>query len=251
MNKKELTLKNLSRRSFIKTVPTATGLIWAAGNTLPLKLPFTAGIAQATENYELPFIQYPYKALEPYIDAKTLAIHHMEIQAHYVAQLQAIMYRTPQWRLGLRETLSRLEVIPSLVRMNIRNFGGGHWNHSFFWEIMTPGGSKAPMGLLAKALRATFGGFDAFKKAFKKAGLGVFGSGWVWLVKDFGKLHIVTTAEEENPLMTGDGEPILGLDVWEHAYYLKYQNLRGDYIDNWWNVVNWDVVFEKYRQDAE
>lgn len=198
--------------------------------------------------FELKPLPYPTDALEPHIDARTMEIHHGKHHATYVTNLNNALKDHPDVaKRSLEDLVSRLDTVPEAIRTAVRNNGGGHWNHDLFWKLMTPEGSSAPQGELEKALCAAFGNFDGFKTAFKTAGLGRFGSGWAWLVaaKD-GTLSIMSTPNQDNPLMEGK-HAILGCDVWEHAYYLNYQNRRADYLDAWWNVVNWDVVGQLYQ----
>jgi Fe-Mn family superoxide dismutase len=196
--------------------------------------------------FKLPELGYAYDALEPHIDARTMEIHHTKHHAAYTNNLNAALEKHPQLQSKSAEDLVRdLKSVPEDIRAAVRNNGGGFINHNLFWEIMRPGGSKQPAGALAKAIDGAFGSFDAFKEAVAKAGTTRFGSGWAWLVRDGGgKLQVVSTANQDSPLTDGQA-PILGVDVWEHAYYLKYQNRRPDYITAWWNVVNWDVVGQK------
>ncbi|MBO2521583.1 MAG: superoxide dismutase [Clostridia bacterium] len=198
--------------------------------------------------HQLPPLPYPYDALEPHIDEQTMRIHHDKHHAAYVNNLNAALEGHPDLAgKDLVELLQNLDSVPEAIRTAVRNNGGGHYNHTLFWEIMKPGGAKEPTGELASAINEAFGSFEAFKDAFSKAAAGRFGSGWAWLVvtKD-GKLAVTSTPNQDTPVMDGD-TPILGLDVWEHAYYLKYQNRRPDYIAAWWNVVNWDEVAARYR----
>jgi Fe-Mn family superoxide dismutase len=198
--------------------------------------------------FELKPLPYPSDSLEPHIDARTMEIHHGKHHATYVTNLNnALKDQQELANLPLNDLIAHLEKVPENIRTAVRNNGGGHWNHDLFWKLMTPGGSEVPTGELAKAIDAAFGSFDEFKIKFKTAGLGRFGSGWAWLVaqKD-GSLMITSTPNQDNPLMEGK-HAILGCDVWEHAYYLNYQNRRADYLDAWWNVVNWDVVAELYK----
>ena len=193
--------------------------------------------------YTLPPLPYDYAALEPFIDAKTMEIHHTKHHQTYITNLNNALKDHPSLQgKGIEELIAHLDAVPEAIRMVVRNNGGGHANHSFFWRIMKPGGPTEPTGALAVALSADLGGFSAFKDAFAKACLGRFGSGWGWLVvgKD-GKLAISSSPNQDSPIMDGL-TPILGLDVWEHAYYLNYQNRRADYITAWWNTVNWDEV---------
>ncbi len=188
--------------------------------------------------FELPELGYAFDALEPYIDAKTMEIHHDKHHAAYVTKLNDAIANVPEWQnKHIEEILKYIESLPNDIRTAVRNNGGGHYNHSLFWESMKPGGSKEIPGVVVKA----FGSGDDFKAKFTVAAVGQFGSGWAWLVKDGDKLEIMSTPNQETPLKDSK-TPVLGLDVWEHAYYLKYQNRRPEYIENWWNVVNWDVV---------
>lgn len=196
--------------------------------------------------FELPKLPYAYDALEPYIDARTMEIHHTKHHNTYVTNLNAAVEGTEFANKDIIELISNLDAVPEEKRTAVRNNGGGHANHTLFWEILTPGGAKAPSGDLAAAIDAKFGSFEAFKDEFSKAAAGRFGSGWAWLVVDKnGELKVTSTPNQDSPYMEGE-TPILGLDVWEHAYYLNYQNRRPDYIVAFWNVVNWDVVAEKY-----
>jgi len=195
--------------------------------------------------FTLPPLPYANNALEPQIDAKTMEIHHDKHHGTYVNNLNAAVDKAPELKdKSLEQLLSGLNSVPESVRTAVRNNGGGHWNHSLFWELMAPGSGGAPGGKLADAIRSAFGDFDKFKEQFAAAAAGRFGSGWVWLLNDGGKLSITSTPNQDNPLM--DGKPaksvVLGLDVWEHAYYLLYQNRRPDYVKAWWNVVNWKAV---------
>lgn len=195
-------------------------------------------------NYELPKLPYAYDALEPVIDARTMELHHSKHHATYVAKLNEALAKEPAWQgKPIEELLLNLDTLPPSIRMAVRNHGGGHHNHSLFWAMMhSPRENNAPEGALAEAINTTFGSFDAFKEEFTKNALGLFGSGWVWLVKDAaGELKIIANANQDSPLMQ-KLVPVLGLDVWEHAYYLNYQNRRADYVAAWWGVVNWDFV---------
>jgi len=197
--------------------------------------------------FTLPPLPYAFDALEPYIDARTMEIHHDKHHAAYVNNLNAALEKAPELQSrSLDDLLQHLDQVPEAIRTAVRNNAGGHWNHSMFWQIMTPKGGGAPKGKVADAINQAFGSFDAFKTQFADAAGKRFGSGWAWLVNDGGKLSITSTPNQDNPLMEGK-KAILGLDVWEHAYYLKYQNRRPDYITAWWNVVNWDAVADRYR----
>ncbi len=204
--------------------------------------------------FSLPDLSYPHDALEPSIDAQTMQIHHGKHHAGYVAKLNAALEGSGLESKSIEELVSNLSAVPEKIRGAVRNNGGGHFNHSLFWSVMAPagkGGGGEPTGPLADAVKNDLGGFAAFKEAFSNAAATRFGSGWAWLcVKEGGKVCVCSTPNQDNPLMAGvaecPGTPILGLDVWEHAYYLKYQNKRPDYIASWWNVVNWAKVGENY-----
>ena len=195
--------------------------------------------------HELPPLPYPKEALEPHIDALTMEIHHDRHHKAYVDNLnKAIAGNAALEAKPLEALIKDLASVPDNIRGPVRNNGGGHWNHSFFWKLMAPNAGGAPTGKLADAMKSAFGSFADFQAKFEAAGIGRFGSGWAWLVSNGGKLEIVSTANQDNPLMGKaiagcEGKPILGVDVWEHAYYLKYQNKRADYLKAWWNVVNW------------
>jgi Fe-Mn family superoxide dismutase len=197
--------------------------------------------------FELPKLPYAVDALEPYIDAQTMTIHHDKHHQAYVTNLNGAIEKTPELAgKSLEDLLKDLNAVPEAVRMVVRNHGGGTWNHTMFWEIMAPKAGGAPSGELAKAIDAAFGSFDAFKGEFEKAANGRFGSGWAWLVKKSdGGVAVVSTANQDNPMSDGV-KPLMGIDVWEHAYYLKYQNRRAEYVTNWWNVVNWSEVASRY-----
>ncbi len=196
--------------------------------------------------FELPKLAYAYDALEPHIDARTMEIHHTKHHNTYITNLNGAVEKTPELAgKSLESMLGDLSAVPEGVRMVVRNHGGGTYNHNLFWEFMAPKAGGAPKNELAKAIDASFTSFDAFKVEFEKAAATRFGSGWAWLVKKGSGLAVVSTANQDNPLSEGL-TPILGLDVWEHAYYLKYQNRRPEYISAWWNVVNWDAVAERY-----
>lgn len=193
--------------------------------------------------HTLPALPYPNNALEPSIDAKTMEIHHDKHHNAYVTNLNAALAGHADLEaLSIDDLCKKIADVPEAIRGPVRNNGGGHWNHSFFWTSMAPGKGGAPSGKLAEAIDKAFGSFDAFKEAFKKSAVGRFGSGWAWLVSKDGALAITSTPNQDNPLMDNSGTPLLGLDVWEHAYYLNYQNLRPAYIDAFWNVVDWDAV---------
>jgi len=197
--------------------------------------------------FELKPLSYPTDALEPHIDARTMEIHHGKHHATYVTNLNNALKDQPALASkSLEEILSHLDTIPEAIRTAVRNNGGGHWNHDLFWRLITPEGSDTPTGDLAKALDAAFGNLDEFKAKFKAAALGRFGSGWAWLVANQdGSLAITSTPNQDNPLMEGK-YAILGLDVWEHAYYLNYQNRRPDYIESFFSIINWEEVNKRY-----
>jgi Fe-Mn family superoxide dismutase len=196
--------------------------------------------------FTLPPLPYDFAALEPHIDAKTMEIHHDKHHAAYVTNLNAAIEKAPEFAgKSLDDLMRNINSVPESVRTAVRNNGGGHWNHSLFWQLMGPNGGGEPTGALADAIKKAFGDFATFKTQFAAAGAGRFGSGWAWLVKDGNGLAIMSTPNQDNPLMDGK-EAILGLDVWEHAYYLKYQNKRPDYITAWWNVVNWSEVAKRF-----
>ncbi|GHO80816.1 hypothetical protein KSD_85870 [Ktedonobacter sp. SOSP1-85] len=198
--------------------------------------------------FQLPPLPYDYQALEPYIDTQTMQIHHDKHHATYVSNLNAALEGHEFASLAVEQVLARLNEVPEAKRTAVRNNGGGHANHTLFWETMTPGGSKEPTGALAQAITSTFGSFDAFKAAFNDAGAKRFGSGWAWLVLNKnGQLEVTSTPNQDSPLLDGN-VPLLGNDVWEHAYYLKYQNRRPEYLSAWWNVVNWDIVGRRFEQ---
>ena len=198
--------------------------------------------------HTLPPLPYAANALEPHIDAQTMEIHHGKHHNAYVTNLNAALEKAPELAdKSLDDLLRNLNSVPEAVRTAVRNNGGGHWNHSQFWKTMGPNGGDGPTGKLADAINAAFGDFEKFKEAFNAAGVGRFGSGWVWLVNEGGKLSITSTPNQDNPLMDGKAPPILGNDVWEHAYYLKYQNRRPDYLKAWWNTVNWEEVGRRFK----
>ncbi|SMO86334.1 superoxide dismutase [Melghirimyces algeriensis] len=199
--------------------------------------------------HELPELPYSPDALEPYIDKETMEIHHGRHHKTYVDKLNAALATHVELQnVSSKQLLEKLDELPESIRTAVRNNGGGHVNHSLFWQIMSPNGGGEPTGELAEAINETFGSFEKFKEEFSNAAVGRFGSGWAWLiVKKDGSLAVINTLNQDSPYMNGD-TPILGLDVWEHAYYLKYQNKRPDYIKAWWNVVNWEEVQRRYLE---
>ncbi|MCD8484004.1 superoxide dismutase [Candidatus Woesebacteria bacterium] len=200
--------------------------------------------------FTLPQLPYDYDSLEPHIDARTMEIHHTKHHQGYTDKLNAALEQSnSEWaEKSIEEILSNLNQFPETVRTAIRNNGGGFYNHSLFWEAMTSEGVNSPTGDLAAAITDTFGSFEEFQTEFANAAAGRFGSGWAWLVSVGGELKIMSTPNQDNPIMEDSGTPLLGIDVWEHAYYLNYQNRRADYIDAWWNVVDWGVVAKRFTQ---
>jgi Fe-Mn family superoxide dismutase len=239
----------MNRRKFIYSAAAIT-----AASALE---PFAKTISNISNNknrsettmakFELPALPYAYDALEPYIDKMTMEIHHTKHHNAYVTNLNKAVEGTEMEGKSLEELMASISKYPAAVRNN----GGGHWNHSMFWTLMKKGGGGEPTGVLAEAIKSAFGSFADFKTQFSNAGATRFGSGWAWLVKQNGKLVIGSTPNQDNPLMDiADikGTPILGLDVWEHAYYLKYQNRRPEYIENWWNVINWAEASKRFSE---
>jgi Fe-Mn family superoxide dismutase len=195
--------------------------------------------------YEVPPLPYDYAALEPHIDEQTMRLHHVKHHQAYVDKANDALSGTDLDGKPIEEVVRNLDAVPEDKRGVVRNNGGGHLNHSLFWESMSPDGGGAPDGELASAIDEAFGSFDAFKEKFEAAGVGQFGSGWAWLVLDGGRLAVTSTPNQDNPVSNGQ-TPLVGNDVWEHAYYLKYQNKRPDYLKAWWNVVNWSKVAERF-----
>ncbi len=195
--------------------------------------------------YTLPNLPYPHDALEPHIDAKTMEIHHGKHHQAYVDNANKALEGTELADAPVEEVLTKLDSLPADKQAAVRNNAGGHANHSFFWTIMSPDGGGEPSGAIADAIGSAFGGFDALKEQVNDAGVKRFGSGWTWLVLDGGELKLTKTANQDSPILDGHA-PLLGNDVWEHAYYLKYQNRRPEYLKAWWNVVDWDKVAERY-----
>ncbi len=230
---------------FLGAVSAAPGILQAATRS---DLDSHLTLEDKPVAFTVPPLPYPFDALEPYIDAKTMEIHHDKHHGAYVTNLNKALDGHPDLQAkSIDDLLKGLDSVPENIRMAVRNNGGGHWNHSLFWLWMKKGGGGEPKGDLAAAINSSFGSFAGFKEKFKAAGLGRFGSGWAWLVVKDGKLVIDSTPNQDTPyLLSLSAKAVLGVDVWEHAYYLKYQNLRGDYIDAWWNVVNWDKAAELY-----
>lgn len=197
--------------------------------------------------YVLPQLTYAYDALEPHIDARTMEIHHTKHHQTYITNVNAALEGTEFADKDVNELIANLDAIPAEKQTAVRNNGGGHANHTLFWEVIAPGGSNVPVGEVAAAINAKFGSFEAFKEEFAKAATTRFGSGWAWLIVDGDSVAVTSTPNQDSPVMEGK-TPVLGLDVWEHAYYLNYQNRRPDYIGAFWNVVNWDEVAKRYNE---
>jgi superoxide dismutase, Fe-Mn family len=233
----------VDRRKFLRWSAVAAT---AMATTNSWRLPAVHGATLAA--HELPKLPYAYDALEPHIDARTMDIHLNRHHQAYVNNLNTALADHPTLAaMPLEKLLSNMDAVPESIRMTVRNNGGGHHNHTLFWSIMGPGKGGPATGNVAEAIRAKFGGWDQFKQQFSQAGATRFGSGWAWLVVGPNGLEVLSTANQDSPLMMGL-TPILGLDVWEHAYYLHYQNRRADYIEAWWNLVNWEKVDELYKQ---
>jgi Fe-Mn family superoxide dismutase len=239
----------MTRRQALKTTALASVAYAAAP---PLRMadaqPAPAPVITSVVNtpFTLPLLPYAFDDLEPHIDARTMQIHHDKHHAGYVENLnKAVAEHHDLWKLSVEDLLKDLNAVPEIIRTAVRNHGGGHYNHSLFWQMMKKNGGGEPSGELAKAMDNKFGSFRAFKILFEKAAGNHFGSGWAWLVSDGGDLKIETTPNQDSPISAGK-QPLLGLDVWEHAYYLKYQNRRLSYIDAWFNVINWDYVSERF-----
>ena len=197
--------------------------------------------------HSLPPLPYAFNALEPHIDARTMEIHHGKHHQAYVTNLNAALDKHPELHSKtIEDLLKGINSVPEDIRTPVRNNGGGHANHTMFWEIMGPNGGGAPSGAIADAINGSFGGFDKLKEEFKKAAIGRFGSGWAWVIDNGGKLVVESSANQDSPLMEGK-KIVFGIDVWEHAYYLNYQNRRPDYVDAWWNVVNWEAINKRLR----
>jgi len=245
----------MTRRQAIKTTALASAALAALPGAIAQTNPAAPAAATTpTGPFTLPPLPYAYDALEPHIDAQTMQIHHDKHHAAYVANLNKAVagdisfpVASSDRTVEIEGFLKNLNSVPENVRTAVRNNGGGHYNHSLFWQMMKKGGGGEPTGDLGKAIDTAFGNFSTFKDNLAKAGLGQFGSGWAWLVLDGSALKIEATPNQDSPLSSGK-TPLLGVDVWEHAYYLKYQNKRTDYITAWWNVVNWDFVADRYAK---
>jgi Fe-Mn family superoxide dismutase len=229
---------SLNRRDLISSVGVASAAAMLASTSQ------TASAAEA----KLPELDYAKDALEPHIDAQTMEIHHGKHHQAYINNLNKALADHPQLQSKpIEELLANLDSVPESIRTTVRNNGGGHLNHTLFWKMMAPNGGNQDRGQVGKAIDSTFGGFEKFQQAFAAAAAGQFGSGWAWLVASNGKLEIMATANQDTPVSKGMS-PLLGVDVWEHAYYLKYQNLRANYVTAWWNVVNWSFVNELFAK---
>ena len=223
----------MNRRDALKSLAVGAGSL-----LLPSRF---STLAQASvARFALPPLPYAFNALEPHIDVQTMQLHHGKHHAAAVSALNAALEKHPEFQLSLEELLSDLGRVPENIRTSVRNNAGSHWNHSFFWTLMTPGGAKLPSGALATAINSAFGSITALREQFNAAASARFGSGWAWLVVKNGNLEIISTANQDTPLELGVSAVVIGLDVWEHAYYLKYQNRRAEYLTAWWNTVNWD-----------
>jgi len=239
-----------SRRNFlyllgVGATSTALGTSGAASWAAP------AAIAAVTGTFKLPPLTYDYNALEPHIDAATMKFHHDKHHAAYVKNLNAAVTKYPELKTKtVEQLLTSLGTLPKDIQTTVRNNGGGHYNHTMYWKIMGPKGGGAPTGAIATAIESQFGTFDTFKSQFNEAGTKLFGSGWVWLVNDRNQLKIMTTSNQDSPISQGI-YPIMGNDVWEHAYYLNYQNRRSDYLVAWWNVINWTEVNRRFERSKK
>ena len=237
---------NMTRREALSTLGVSALALAATGRTLGAAAPDQA--PPPAGPYTLAPLPYAFDALEPHIDAQTMQIHHDRHHQAYVNNLNtALAGAGDAGKAPLEDLLKNLAALPESVRTAVRNNGGGHVNHVQFWTLMAPGAGGPPTGAIADAIKGAFGNFDAFKDQFSKAAMGRFGSGWAWLSDDSGKLVIHSTANQDSPLMEGK-RPIMGVDVWEHAYYLKYQNRRADYLAAWWNVVNWTAINKRLKK---
>lgn len=249
----------LNRRNFLFLLGAGTGAValgaWRSSGLIgapQAAYPDRGGrtdVAQNTGPFSLPPLPYAYNALQPHIDAQTMRFHHDKHHATYVKNLNAAIANYPDLKNRSAEQLLRnINSVPADIRTTVRNNGGGHVNHTMFWNIMKPNGGGQPTGAIASAIQQNFGSFEEFKKQFNQAGEKRFGSGWAWLVRTpGGNLQVISTPNQDSPLMEGN-YPIMGNDVWEHAYYLKYQNRRADYLNAWWNVVNWDEINKRFQQ---
>ena len=236
----------MDRRNFINRSAAALAASGAAASLLAPANRAAAQAAAPAKGFKLPKLPYAYDALEPSIDAKTMEIHHSKHHQAYIDKLNAALESHPDlFKMAAEDLVKLPDAIPEEIRTAVQNNGGGHVNHTFFWQIMRPGKAEEPKGLLADAIKAKFGSLASFKETFASAAAARFGSGWAWLVKNGDGVEVISTANQDSPLSLGK-TPIIGLDVWEHAYYLKYQNKRPDYVAAWWNVVNWDQAAKNF-----
>ncbi|WP_373542250.1 superoxide dismutase [Chamaesiphon sp.] len=237
-----------TRRNFLYLLSASTVVTWLGSANPPVWAAPAIATTATTGEFKLPPLTYDYNALEPHIDAKTMKFHHDNHHATYVKNLNAAIAKYPQLKpKTVEELLTNLGTLPKDIQTTVRNNGGGHFNHTMFWQIMGPKAGGAPTGAIATAIKSQFGTFDTFKTQFNDAGTKLFGSGWVWLINDKSKLKIVTTSNQDSPIFQGL-YPIMGNDVWEHAYYLTYQNRRPEYLSAWWNVINWTEVNRRFER---
>jgi superoxide dismutase, Fe-Mn family len=240
-----------TRRNFIYLLGAGTTVTFFGTVTNASGATLTATTATGTDIFKLPPLTYDYNALEPHIDATTMKFHHDKHHAAYVKNLNAAVNKYPELKTkSVEEMLVNLRKLPKDIQTIVRNNGGGHLNHSMYWQIMSPKGGGVPTGKIATAIKSQFGTFDAFKTQFDRMGTKLFGSGWVWLVQEKGQLKIITTPNQDTPISQGL-YPIMGNDVWEHAYYLKYQNRRPEYLSAWWNVINWTEVDRRFQKSLK
>jgi superoxide dismutase, Fe-Mn family len=240
-----------TRRNFLYILGAGTTCTFFGTATNSSLATPAATVSAATDVFKLPPLTYDYNALEPHIDAATMKFHHDKHHAAYVKNLNAAVNKHPELKTKtVKEMLLNLDKLPKDIQTVVRNNGGGHLNHSMYWKIMSPKGGGAPTGKIATAIKTQFGTFDAFKTQFNEMGTKLFGSGWVWLVQEKGQLKIMTTPNQDSPTTQGL-YPIMGNDVWEHAYYLTYQNRRPDYLAAWWNVINWNEVNRRFEKSLK
>lgn len=239
-----------TRRNFLYLIGTGTAVtLFSTSAKASWAAPGTTSVAR--DVFKLPPLTYDYNALEPHIDATTMKFHHDKHHAAYVKNLNAAVNKYPELKTKtIEELLTSLGKLPKDIQNTVRNNGGGHFNHSMFWQIMAPKGGGVATGAIGSKIKAQFGTFDSFKTQFNEAGTKLFGSGWVWLVNRQGKLDIITTSNQDSPISQGL-YPIMGNDVWEHAYYLNYQNRRPDYLAAWWNVINWTEVNQRFERSLK
>lgn len=249
----------INRRNFLISLSTTVGSMAlyacqasgdnSSSSVTPSTLPKDTKLAENSGVFQITPLPYEYDALEPYIDQETMQFHHDKHYAGYIKNLNGAIAKHPELKdKSAEDLLLNLKTLPEDIRTTVKNNGGGYLNHKMFWEIMTPNGGGEPQGKIAGAIQESFGSFDDFKDKFNRAGLGRFGSGWAWLVLDKdGNLKLTSTPNQDSPFLVGD-YPVMGNDVWEHAYYLKYQNRRGDYLNAWWNVVNWPEINQRYER---